>query len=265
MTSETPTPNSRPSQEAQQNQASSALLARSLMRKGRKAFLGTVDKSSGHPHVSLVIAGTEPDGSPLLLISRLAVHTQNLMADARCSLLFDGTDLNGDPLAGGRVTVIGTAKPTASETARRRFLARHPEAEGYASFADFSFYAIEIERAHFIGGFGRIVTLPAAQLLLDTGDAAALIEGEPGIVEHMNEDHLDAIQLYAGVLARREGTEWRMTGIDPEGFDLSDASGQTERLCFAAPVTSPGDARRELVRLVGVARHKQEPQDGPAA
>jgi putative heme iron utilization protein len=264
MTSETPAPDPRPSQEAQQNQASSASLARSLVRKGRKAFLGTVDKSSGHPHVSLVIAGTEPDGSPVLLISRLAVHTQNLTADARCSLLFDGTDLKGDPLAGGRVTVIGTAKPTASETARRRFLARHPEAEGYASFADFSFYAIEIERAHFIGGFGRIVTLPGAELLIDTASTASLVEGEPGIVEHMNEDHLDAIQLYAAVLAGREGTGWRMIGIDPEGFDLSDASGQSERLCFAAPVTSPADARRELVRLVGVARAGADTQGGPA-
>lgn len=254
MTSETTASNPQPLPETPQNQASPAATARSLVRKGRKAFLGTVDKVSGHPHVSLVTAATEPDGSPLLLISRLAVHTQNLMADARCSLLFDGTDLKGDPLAGGRVTVIGAARPTTSETARRRFLARHPEAADYVSFADFSFYALDIERAHYIGGFGRIVTLPGADLTVNMAGAAALVDGEPGIVEHMNQDHLDAIQLYADVLAGRDGSGWQMTGIDPEGIDLADTSGRTERIWFAAPITSPGDARRELVRLVEQAR-----------
>ncbi len=163
--------------ESTQNQASAAQLARRLVRSGRKAFLGTLDKATGHPHVSLVTVATEPDGSPVLLISRLAVHTQNLMADARCSLLYDATDLKGDPLAGGRVTMIGSAQPTQSGTARRRFLARHPEAEGYASFADFSFYVLKVERAHYIGGFGRIVTFPATDMLLDTGRASALIDG----------------------------------------------------------------------------------------
>lgn len=259
MTTESPAPNSQPLRESEQNQGSPAAMARGLVRKGRKAYLGTVDKVSGHPHVSLVIAATEPDGSPVLLISRLAVHTQNLMADARCSLLFDGTDLKGDPLAGGRVTLIGTARPTQSETVRRRFLARHPDAEGYAAFADFSFFALDVERAHFIGGFGRIVTLPGAELLVDTSGAAALIEGEAGIVEHMNQDHLDAIQLYASVLAGRDGSGWQMTGIDPEGIDLADASGRTERVGFAAPIASPADARRELVRLVGEARARSLP------
>lgn len=257
MTSEIPAASPRPAPETSQNQPLPSQLARTLIRKGRKAYLGTVDKSSGHPHVSLVTVATEPDGAPVLLISRLAVHTQNLLADARCTLLFDGTDLKGDPLAGGRVTVIGSARLSDSATARRRFLARHPEAEGYASFADFAFYAIEVERAHYIGGFGRIVTLPGADVLLDIEGAAALIEAEPEIVEHMNDDHRDAIDLYATRLAGRpDGGEWTMTGIDPEGIDLCEASGATERILFGKPIVAAGDARAELVRLVGEARKK---------
>ncbi len=255
MTPETPMPASRPNRESVGNQATHAELARSLVRSARKAFLGTLDKASGHPHVSLVTVATEPDGAPVLLISRLAVHTQNLMADPRCSLLFDGTDLKGDPLAGGRVTLTGTAQPTQSETARRRFLARQPDAAGYAEFPDFAFYRLDVERGHYIGGFGRITTIPGSELLLGGSNAAPLISGEADIVAHMNEDHADAVHLYATVLAGAPEGSWRMTGLDPEGLDLADqASGQTVRVAFGERIATPGDARRELVRLVGVAR-----------
>ena len=118
-------------------------------------------------------------------------------ADARASLLIDGTGTDADPMAGGRITLIGEARPTTSATARRRFLARHPAAEGYADFPDFSFYAFDIASAHFIGGFGRIVDLKRDELLIDVAGAEALIEREADIVEHMNEDHADAIELYA--------------------------------------------------------------------
>jgi putative heme iron utilization protein len=245
-----------PGRESKENQASQyGAQARDLVRMARKAYLGTLDKASGHPHVSLVTVATEPDGVPVLLISRLAVHTQNLLADQRCSLLFDGTDLKGDPLAGGRVTLIGRGEITTSTVARQRFLARHPEATGYADFPDFAFYRLVVERAHYIGGFGRITTLPASEVLTDVSNAEALIAGEGGIVEHMNADHGDAVQLYATVLAGAPAGDWRMTGIDPEGLDMAEAaSGRCARLNFEARIASPGDARRELVRLVGVAR-----------
>lgn len=247
----------RATPEMTENQASPAYCARSLVRRGRKAFLGTLDRETGHPHVSLVTVATEPDGSPLLLISKLAVHTQNLLSDARATLLFDGTDAKGDPLAGGRVTLIGSMRIADSDTAKRRFLARHPEAAGYASFADFAFYRLQIERAHFIGGFGRIVPLRGEELILDLSNAGELLEGEPGIVEHMNDDHADANQLYATALAGAPAGSWQMTGIDPEGFDLLDDTGGAVRLTFAEPIGSPGDARRELVRMVGEARTNQ--------
>ncbi len=228
--------------------------ARTMVRAALKASLGTLLQPSGHPYASLLLTATEPDGSPIFLISKLALHTKNLTADARASLLVDATGTDADPMAGARMTLIGEARPTTSATARRRFLARHPNA-GYADFPDFSFYAFDIASAHFIGGFGRIHDLPRSDLLIDTSGAEALIENEPGIVGHMNEDHADAIELYATRLLGGAPGAWRMTGIDPEGCDLV-LGARALRLPFAARIANGEEARRELVRLVGEARAK---------
>ena len=228
--------------------------ARSMVRAALKASLGTLLQPSGHPYASLLLTATEPDGSPIFLISKLALHTKNLTADARASLLIDATGTDADPMAGARITLIGEARPTTSATARRRFLARHPNA-GYADFPDFSFYAFDIASAHFIGGFGRIHDLPRSDLLIDVAGTEALIENEPGIVGHMNEDHADAIELYATRLLGGTPGEWRMTGIDPEGCDLV-LGARALRLVFATRITNGEEARRELVRLVGEARAK---------
>jgi heme oxygenase (biliverdin-IX-beta and delta-forming) len=232
----------------------SAPEARAMVRSALKASLGTLLHPSGHPYASLLLTATEPDGSPIFLISKLALHTKNLTPDARASLLIDATGTDADPMAGSRITLIGEARPTTSATARRRFLARHPNA-GYADFPDFSFYAFDIASAHFIGGFGRIHDLPRSDLLIDVAGAEALIENEPGIVGHMNEDHADAIELYATRLLGGAPGAWRMTGIDPEGCDLV-LGARALRLVFATRITNGEEARRELVRLVGEARAK---------
>jgi len=230
-----------------------APLARTLVRAALKGALGTLLPPSGHPYASLLLVATEPDGAPVLLISKLALHTKNLAADPRATLLIDATGFEADPLSGARVTLIGEARPTTSATARRRYLARHPVAAGYADFPDFGFYRFDIASAHYIGGFGRIVDLPREDLLIDTAGAEALIEAEPGIVAHMNDDHADAIELYATRLLGGAPGAWRMTGIDPAGCDLL-LGAYALRLPFASRITNGEEARRELVRLVGVAR-----------
>jgi heme iron utilization protein len=227
--------------------------ARDLVRGALKAALATLDRNTGHPYASLVTIATDPDGTPLFLISKLALHTQNLAADGRASVMVDGTSPAGDPLAGGRVTLIGRAEITQSPTARPRFLARHPHAAMYADFPDFAFFRLNVERAHFIGGFGRIVDLSRADILVDLGDAEALVAAEADIIAHMNEDHADAVRLYATRLAGSRDGEWRMIGIDPLGFDIM-FDGEARRIAFASRVTSSDAARKELVRLVDVAR-----------
>jgi hypothetical protein len=230
---------------------------RDLLRRGLKGALATLDRTSGHPYASLVTIATEPDATPLILISRLALHTQNLLADGRASLMIDGTNSVGDPLAGGRVTIVGRAETTQNPTSRARFLARHPHAAGYVDFPDFAFYRLAIERAHFIGGFGRIVDLSPADILVDLEAADTLIAAEGDIIAHMNEDHADALRLYAtSLLGARDG-DWRMIGIDPLGMDMV-LDGEALRLAFESRITSPDAARKELVRLVGLARGARE-------
>ena len=232
-----------------------SLAASDLVRCALKASLATLDRTTGHPYASLVTLATEPDGTPLMLISRLALHTQNLLQDPRASLLCDGTGADGDPLASGRVTLIGQAERTESTSARRRFLARHPKAALYADFPDFAFYAVRIERAHFIGGFGRIVDIAPPDLLTDLAGAGSLVAAEAEIIAHMNDDHAAAVELYATVLAGVPGGAWLMTGIDPDGCDLV-CGGEARRIGFSVKVTTPGLARQELARLAAHARER---------
>jgi putative heme iron utilization protein len=227
--------------------------ARALVRRALKASLATIAAGSGHPYASLITVATEASGAPIFLISGLAQHTKNLAQDTRASILFDGTGAAGDPLQGARVTLFGRAEKRGDEAVRRRFLARHPEAAFYADFPDFAFWRLEVEGAHYIGGFGRIVDLSPAELLVDTKGAADLLAAEPGIIEHMNEDHADALRLYATRLAGAHEGFWRMSGIDPEGCDLI-CEGDARRIRFATPIATPGEARAELVRLAQEAR-----------
>jgi putative heme iron utilization protein len=226
--------------------------ARHLMRSRGHAALGT--SLAGRPYVSLVSAACDSDASPLLLLSDLAQHTRNLAAEPSVSLLFEDVGGHADPLARPRLTLLGRAERCEEPRALARFTARHPASASYAGFADFHLYRIAIERGHLVAGFGRINWIEAAELLFST-DASALAAAEPGILDHMNRDHADAIELYAQHLLGRRETGWRMTGIDPEGVDLR-SGGETARLDFDAPVLSPAAARRTLAALAQRARVK---------
>lgn len=240
--------------------ASPSIAVKNLLRRALKGSLATLDRHNGGPYASLVTLATAADGAPLMLISRLAVHTQNILADPRTSLLIDGTSAEGDPLAGGRVSFMGRVAVTENQSEKRRFLARHPEAEMYAAFTDFAFYRFEIERAHFVGGFGRIVDLKPTDILIEVSQASALIEAEPGIVAHMNDDHADALALYAASATggQQSASAWKMTGIDPEGIDIIGPSGPL-RINFPAPIVTPGEARRALAALAATARTTYSP------
>ncbi len=138
-------------------------------------------------------------------------------------------------------------------SARARFLSRNPSAAAYAGFEDFGFYALRVEGAHFIGGFGRINDLTAEQLITDISDAEALIEAEAEIVAHMNGDHADAVQLYATKLLGAPNGDWRFVSCDPEGCDL--VCGESGlRLDFPERVTTPQAVRKVLGELAQTAK-----------
>jgi putative heme iron utilization protein len=226
---------------------------RDLVRGLDRAALATAlpAEGGGWPYASLVLAAVDHDLSPILLLSDLAEHTKAIAAADRVSLLFDGTHGLDQPLTGPRVTLVGRAERTDDARLAQRFIARHPDAEMYAGFKDFHFYRVAVERAHLVAGFGKIRWLSAAEL--KAVPANGLADAEEGIVSHMNEDHGDAVQLYAGKLLGLDGNDWRMTGIDAEGIDLR-RRGQVARLAFAAPLIAASEARKVLVALVGKAR-----------
>jgi len=234
-----------------------AKLARSLLRRRREGALATLMAGSGDPYCSLVNVASQPDGMPILLISGLAVHTKNIIADPRVSLMLDERAA-GDPLEGARIMLLGRAEQLQAadiEVARRRYLNAHPSAEAFVDFKDFSFFRIRPSGTHLVAGFGRIVDLKPEQFLTDISDAQALVEAEQGAVEHMNADHREALNLYATKLLGAEPADWRCTGCDPDGVDLQ-AGAKTLRLDFPERVTGPGGLRMALVKLADEARRK---------
>ncbi|MEM1343782.1 MAG: DUF2470 domain-containing protein [Pseudomonadota bacterium] len=227
-------------------------LAKTLIRTERHGALATLEPGSGVPLASRVSIATEADGAPVFLISQLSPHFAALEADARTSLML-GSVGKGDPLAHSRLTAIGRAERLPREAdapTRRRFLARHPKAALYAEFTDFAFWRLHIERVQLIGGYGRAYHLEASDLAVAAAEGLAEIEA--GAVEHMNDDHLDAIQLYAAMAGAPEAA-WQMASFDAEGLDMV-AADATARLWFDKPLTSAEELRPRLVALAKRAR-----------
>ncbi|MBX9777460.1 MAG: pyridoxamine 5'-phosphate oxidase family protein [Xanthobacteraceae bacterium] len=226
--------------------------AKKLLREGRSGALATLMPGTGDPYCSLVNVATAADGAPLLLISRLAVHTKNVLADPRVSLMIDERKA-GDPLQGARVMLMGTAAPTDDGDVRRRYLERQPEAEMFVGFADFAFYRLSLTSAHLVAGFGRIVDLKPADILTLVDDAAELTAAEPDILAHMNTDHADTCRLYATKLLGADDGAWRCVGCDPEGLELQ-LDRTALRLPFPQRIRSPGVLRQVLKQLADQAR-----------
>ena len=232
-----------------------ARLARSLLRRSRQGALATLAPGSGDPYCSLVNVASHPDGSPILLISRLALHTRNLLGDGRLSLMLDER-VEGDPLEGSRIMLAGVAEQASGDDVailRRRYLNAHPSSEVFVDFKDFSFFRIRPTGAHLVAGFGRIVDLKPEQFLTEISDAASLLEAEQGVLDHMNADHREAMTLYATKLLGAKSADWRCTGCDPEGIDLQ-AGSLTLRLDFPRRIVTPAALRQVLKQFADQAR-----------
>jgi putative heme iron utilization protein len=231
--------------------------AKSLLRRSRHGALATLMPATGDPYCSLVNVAALPDAAPILLISRLALHTNNILSDPRVSLMLDER-VAGDPLEGSRIMVAGRAEELSGDDAalaRRRYLAAHPSAEAFVDFKDFAFFRIAPSGLHLVAGFGRIIDLKPAQFLTDMSEAADLLAAEQGAVAHMNEDHREAMNLYATKLLGAASADWRCTGCDAEGMDMQ-ADAATLRLEFPERVKSGNELRKMLVRLASEARAK---------
>jgi putative heme iron utilization protein len=236
-----------------EDNATPEILARAVIRGCDRAVLSTLLTEDGWPYGSLVMAACDHAARPLLLISDLAEHTKNLGSDVRASLLFDGTVGLDSPLTGARVTVLGRLTPTDDAALIARYTGRHPESEMFLGFKDFHLYEMAVERAHIVAGFGLINWIDPADLLFDTSGFEELALAEADIVSHMNDDHADAVGLYATRLLGLESGDWMMTGVDPEGVDIRDG-GRIARIDFENTVENAESARASLVKLVKAAR-----------
>lgn len=224
--------------------------ARQLLRRARTGTLASLNRDDGIPYASLVNAATDVRGWPLLLISTLAWHTRNLLADPRASLMVAETPATGDALTGARVTVMGRFEKVDDIDLRRRYLARHPAAEMYSGFGDFAFWRLKPERAHAVAGFGRIETMMADEIFPSSPE---MEEIENSAIKHMNEDHRDAVRRYAASLPGAHSGDWEVAAVDGDGLDLRSGK-ETFRLAFDTPVSTAADLRRTLAVLSAKAR-----------
>ena len=220
---------------------SPAWQARCLLRAARCGTLATTAK--GQPFASLATPACMPDGSLLLLLSRLSEHTRHLIADPRCSVMVSGPAPTVNPQTTPRVSITGVAEMVDDPPLKARYLAVHPYASLYADFTDFATWQVKPLAASLVGGFARAFRLKAADLEPDADAVAAILASEAGILSHCNRDHPAALAAIAG-----EAGDWRMVAADVDGFDLALAE-RVIRIAWTHPVKDAGDVRRELVGM----------------
>jgi putative heme iron utilization protein len=233
--------------------------ARTLVHLGRAGTLGTLSRRHpGHPFVSVMPYAPDERGRPLLLISTLAMHTQNLAADPRASLLV--AQPGDDPLALARLTLMGDAGRLAAgerPAAREAYLARHPNAIHWVDFDDFAFWRLEVADVYFVGGFGAMDWLTVAGYEAARPDPLA--DAAPGIIAHMNRDHADALILYARVLGGLPAEAAEMVAVDRLGFKLRVRAADGLhgcRIAFPREVTSAEQCRAVLIEMLADLRSR---------
>ncbi|MGA8023330.1 MAG: DUF2470 domain-containing protein [Candidatus Acidiferrales bacterium] len=233
--------------------------ARTLTHIGRVGSLSTLSrKQPGFPFGSVMPYALDGHANPIFLISTMAMHTQNIQADPHASLLITQPDAEGDPLGASRVTVVGNVQlvpaPEAAQ-ARELYLARHANSKYWVDFEDFAFYRMEAVDVYYVGGFGVMGWVTAAEYY--TAQPDPLADSAAGIIQHMNADHANALVLLARAFAGIEAREAAMTSIDRLGFHVrmkTQEGARGARIAFPSEVRTPLDARTVLVDMVAKAR-----------
>ena len=230
--------------------------ARTLVSVARIGSLSTHSrKFLGFPFGSVMPYAADDLGRPILFISSMAMHTQNLHHDARASLLITQPDSSGDPLGAARVTLLGTAAEVPAAEVRDLYLSRYENAKYWQEYSDFAYRRLEVSSVYFIGGFGVMGWVLAEEY--STARPDPLAETAEDIMKHMNADHPDALVLIARRFAGEAATEASMTAVDRLGFHLRLKTGDRvhgRRLAFLREVGNKDEARAVLVDMVREAR-----------
>ncbi len=228
---------------------------RTLLSRAGMGTLSTLSRQRvGFPFGSLMPYALDEHGRPIFLISSMAMHTQNLKADARASLFVTQGAGDEEPLGAARATLMGEAtavKESDRGAAREIYLARHENSKYWVDFADFSFYRLEVLEVYYVGGFGVMGWVDAREYEAALADPLAGAADE--IMAHMNADHAEAMMLLARTEAGMEATEAAMTAVDRLGFHLrlKTAEGMKGiRINFPGEVRSAQETRKALVEMV---------------
>jgi heme iron utilization protein len=233
--------------------------ARTLLHLGRVGSLSTHSrKQPGFPFGSVMPYTLDGQANPIFLISTMAMHTQNLLADPRSSLLVTQPDAGGDPLGASRVTLLGNVVPVPEADvaeARKLYLMRYADSKYWVDFEDFSFYRMNVVDVYYVGGFRVMGWVSASEYYSAQPDPLA--DSAMGIIQHMNTDHADALILLAKAFSGIEAQEVVMTSVDRLGFHVhlkthDGASGA--RIAFVREVSNPVEVREVLVEMTGQAR-----------
>jgi hypothetical protein len=235
--------------------------ARTLMYLGRIGSLSTLSrKQPGFPFGSVMPYGLDDRGRPIFLISTMAMHTQNLQADPRASLLVTQADASGDPLGASRVTLVGNVPQLPKSevpTARELYLQRYENSKYWVDFEDFSFYRMNVVDIYYVGGFGVMGWVSPSEY--DGAQPDPLADSTTEIIQHMNADHKDALILIARAFAGIDSQEAVMTSVDRLGFHvrLKTQDGMRgARIAFLREARNPKEARDVLIQMVQQARQK---------
>ncbi len=231
------------------NNGQKAKEARTLLLSEYQAILSThsVDVD-GYPFGSIVPYCLNKDGKPIILISNIAQHTKNILADAKISLI--ATESGVDDLQTvGRITYIGNAEKLDDDDieSTERYYSYFPQSRDYHKTHGFDFYQLQLVRVRFIGGFGQIYWLEKDNFLLANPFS---FEEEKRMIVHMNADHLDAIRYYCDSFEIQHSSDDMpvMVGIDSEGFNLRIGA-RIYRINFKTPVTTTVEVRKTLVEM----------------
>ena len=246
---------------ATENEPTLAERARTLMHLGGASSLATMSqKHSGYPFGSVMPYATEENGNPIFLISQMAMHTKNLKAEPRATLLV--AEQSASPLGAARISLMGDVHEITDaerDSASEAYLTRHPESQQWVRFGDFGFYRLIVKDIYFVGGFGVMGWVTATDYA--KAEADPLVEAATGIIQHMNEDHVESMILLVKAHQGIQANSVQMTTVDRYGFSLmwqSDEGVRGGRIGFPQQAESPESVRRILVEMVNAARASNE-------
>ncbi len=248
-------------------------IAKQLIRSSSKGYLSThfdpnsfgankINSKKIFPYSTFTLTAFNYDISPIVLLSNLSEHTTNIKKNSLVSMMLCEEQklyhyfpkfkhsISGyeDPMSRPRITLIGNLKKTKDDNDRKRFLSRHPASKLYSNFADMNFYKMKILGAHMIGGFASVKWFKEKDLI--TKEPKGFNASEENIIKHMNECHQDSLNLYSTKLIKsgKKNKNWRIVGIDPEGFDLRNKD-TLARYCFENSITDVKKLRGLFVSL----------------